>query len=277
MKSSRLLLLRIGNPKMTGFKNLLSRNNKNLFDANVSVARDGTTLYLRFDSQDKIAAATYEGSPDIWMASLCELLKDMPLSEARQVDLSHWELAWKDDQFFWDMKLELGERLFFPPLELLHAAIDIYRGREFLYHDESPLICRCFGVREKDVLNFLKTAKEVTLEELSKATRAGMGCRSCVPQLKQWLKIPSEENLRFYNSRPVADWIVDIDNALVRFTFSKDWNLNVESMKGNVVMISYDFPASQKEEEEVTIKLQGFLAEASDPGLAFFLRRSRQR
>jgi hypothetical protein len=98
-----------------------------------------------------------------------------------------------------------------------------------------------------------------------------------VPQLKQWLKIPSDETLRFYNSRPVADWIVDIDNALVRFPLSKEWKMNVESMKGNIVMISYDFPASQKEEEEVTIRLQGFLAGASDTGLAFFLRRSRQR
>jgi bacterioferritin-associated ferredoxin len=262
---------------MTEFKNLLSQHRKNLFDANAVVTREGTTLFLRFDSRDTIAAATYEGAPDIWMASLCEILKDMPLAEARLVSFSHWELLWKNDQFFWDMKLELGDRIFFPALELLHAAIDVYRGREDLYHEESALICRCFGVREKDVLNFLKTAKDITLEELSKATKAGMGCRSCVPQLRQWLKIPGEEKLRFYLSRPVADWILDIDNALVRFPLSKEWKMNVESMKGNVVLVSYDFPASQKEEEEVTKKLQGFLSEASDPGLAFFLRRSRQR
>ncbi len=262
---------------MIEFKNLLTKNKKNLFDANVSVTHDGSTLFLRFDSKDNIAAATYEGHTDIWMASLCEMLKDMSLAEARQMSFSHWELVWKNDQFFWDMKLELGDRTFFIPLELLHTAIDIYRGREDLYHEESPLICRCFGVREKDVLNFIQSAKDVTLEELSKATKAGMGCRSCVPQLKHWLKIPSDVNLRFYNSRPVADWIVEIDNALVRFPLSKEWKMNVESMKGNIVMISYDFPASQKQEEEVTTKLQGFLAAASDTGLAFFLRRSRQR
>lgn len=264
---------------MTGFKIFLSdlKHRKPLYDANAIVTRDGTTLFLKFDSRDIIVNASYEGPSDIWIASLCEILKDMPLAEARQVTFSHWELAWKDDQFFWDMKLENGDRVFFTPLELLHTAIDVYRGREFLYHEESPLICRCFGVREKDVMSFLESATDVTLEALSKATKAGMGCRSCMPQLKQWLKIPSDGSTRFYNSRPVADWIVEIDNALVRFPLAKNWKMNVESMKGNIVMISYEHSATQKEEEEVTRKLQGFLSVASDTGLAFFLTRSRQR
>lgn len=264
---------------MTEFKNFLSfpKHNKTLFDANASATHEGTTLFLRLDPKEKIVAASYQGEPDVWMESLCEILKDKSLPEAGLIDFSHWEQNWKDDQFFWDMKLESGDRIFFPPLELLHAAIDVYHGREFLYHEESPLICRCFGVRERDVLNFLKTAKEVTLEELGKATKAGMGCRSCVPQLRNWLKIPAEGNARFYQSRPVADWILQIDNALVRFPLASSWKMAVESMKGNVVMIHYDYPAGQKEEEEATIRLQRFLAEASDPGLAFFLRRSRQR
>lgn len=262
---------------MTEFKSLLSAHNKMLSDSQVRVSLDDTTLFLRFDSRDVISAASYTGPSDIWMASLCEMLKDMPLTEARVLDHSHWDIVWKQDQFFWDMKLELGERLFFQPLELLHAALDIYRGREFLYEDESPLICRCFGVREKDVLSFLRTATEPTLEELSKSTKAGMGCRSCVPQLKQWLKIPAEAKNRFYKSKPVADWIELIDSFLQRFPEAEEWKMNVESMKGNVVMISYDFECPQKLEEEAGKRLQGFLASSIDTDLAFFLSRSRQR
>lgn len=262
---------------MTEFKSILSAHNKIPVDPQVSVSLDDTTLFLRFDSRDVIAAAGYTGPADIWMASLCEILKDMSLSEARLIDLSHWDMVWKDDQFFWDMKLEIGDRLFFQPLELLHAALDMYRGREFLYGEESPLICRCFGVREKDVLSFLRTAAEPTLEELSKATKAGMGCRSCVPQLRNWLKIPVEGKNRFYKSKPVADWIELIDSFLPRFPEATQWNMNVESMKGNVVMISYDFNCTQKEEEETGKRLQGFLASSVDTDLAFFLARSRQR
>lgn len=262
---------------MTEFKSLLSAHNKIPSDAQVSVSLDGTQLFLKFDSRDVISSAGYTGTPDIWMASLCEILKDMTLSEARRLDLSHWDIVWKEDQFFWDMKLEIGDRLFFQPMELLHAALDIYRGREFLYGEESPLICRCFGVREKDVLSFLRTAAEPTLEELSKATKAGMGCRSCVPQLRQWLKIPSESKNRFYKSKPVADWIELIDSFLQRFPETSDWKMHVESMKGNVVMISYDFECTQKEVEETGKRLQGLLASSVDTDLAFFLARSRQR
>jgi hypothetical protein len=264
---------------MTGFKSLVSseKHKRILSDASVSAALDGISLFLKFDSRDRIVAATYVGTSDVWMSSLCELLIDMSLAEARLVTLSHWELIWKDDQFFWDMKLEIEDRVFFVPLELLHAALDTYRGREFLYHEESPLICRCFGLREKDVLHFLQVSSDPTLEELSKATKAGMGCRSCVPQLRHWLKIPGAEKNRFYKSRPVADWIIEIDTVLARFPEAASWKMNVESMKGNVVMISYDHPANQKEEEEVGRKLQGFLGAASDSDLAFFLRPSRQR
>lgn len=264
---------------MTEFKKLLASapHNKPLFDSHVHVTYEGTTLYLKFDSRDVITAAAYEGAPDVWMSSLCELLTNMQLSEARFVDMSHWELIWKQDQFFWDMKLETEDRVFFRPLELLHAALDSYRGREFLYKEESPLVCRCFGVREKDILSYLKTAKEPTFEELSKETKAGMGCRSCVSQIKKWLLVTPDSRSRVYKSRPVADWVEAIDNALARFPEASSWKMNVESMKGNIVMISFDFKCTQREEEEMGRKLQGFLAGATDSDLAFFLTRALQR
>ncbi len=328
---------------MTEFKQLLVSlpHNKSLFDSHVDVTLEGTTLSLRFDNRDVITAATYEGTPDVWMSSLCELLANMTLAEARFVDLSHWELIWKQDQFFWEMKQEIEDRVFFRPVELLHAALDVFRGREFLYQEESPLICRCFGVREGTIDACLSSSENISFETLSKETKAGMGCRTCVPQLKKRLQesaekkplVPSEgpmicrcfgvtekaivsyrnstkdpsieglssetkagtgcrscvpvlKNLlfprpegksRMYKSRPVADWIEAIDNALQRFPDSAPWRMNLESMKGNVVMISFEFKCSQKEEEEMARTLQGFLAGATDSDLAFFLSRARQR
>lgn len=264
---------------MTGFKHHLTSETfrRPLSEPGVSVTFDGSTLHLRFDSQDTIVEASYEGPKDLWLSSLCELLKDMTLKEAKQVSLSHWESIWNHDQFFWDMKLEISDRIFFPPLELLHAAVDRYVGKEFLYHEESPLICRCFGVRERDIVAFLNSSSDATMEELSKITKAGMGCRSCVPQLRALLKIPGEEKKRFYKNRPVAQWIEDIETALRMFPYTTPWKMHVESMKANVVVIAYDFECSQKLEEEVGRKVQGFLAGAVDADLAFFLARSRQR
>lgn len=247
-------------------------------DADVTVPFEGQKLNLIFDSKDVIKEASYDGIPDIWLSSLCTLITGMTVAEATQMSFSAWELAWKDDQLFWDLQLEISDKIFFPPLEMLHLALDTYLGREFLYQEESPLVCRCFGVRERDVLAFLKTSNDPTLDELSKATKAGMGCRSCVPQLKQWLLIDGKSGkTRFYKSKPLADWIEEIDVSLKRFPKSSLWNMHVEEMKLNTVIISYESAATQKEEEETGRELQGFLSAAVDADLVFFLRRAAQR
>lgn len=264
---------------MTGFDSFLhsSLHHRSLPDASVKVTSEGVTLFLRFDSRDRIVSASYQGPGDIWMESLCALLQEMTLTEAREVTLLHWRNLWGGDELYEARELEVTDQIFFPPVELLHAALDVYQGREHLYHEESPLICRCFGVREKDVVTFLNSADDSSLEALSRVTKAGMGCRSCVPQLKLWLKIPPEERSRFYKQRPVAHWIIEIDSALKSFPEATGWKMQVESMKGNIVVISYDFSTDQRSEEAVSQRLQGFLGGVVDSELAFFLSRSRQR
>jgi bacterioferritin-associated ferredoxin len=150
--------------------------------------------------------------------------------------------------------------------------LDIYRGREYLYREASPLICRCFGVRESDVIDLLKTETDPTLEALSKKTRAGMGCRSCVTQLSRWLAINHPQTKsRFYKDRPVVDWMLDIDSALTKFFEGKDWELEIYSFKGQQVIISFNKEVSQKEEEAMALELQRFLGAEVDGDLGFFL------
>ncbi len=184
---------------MTRFKDLLQSalHFSHLPDAQVSAQLEGQKLHLKFDQKDVIQEATYEGVPDIWLSSLCSLINGMTLAEARLLDFSAWELAWKDDQLFWDLQQEISDKIFFPPLEMLHLALDIYQGREFLYQDESPLICRCFGVRTSDIVACVDSGKGQTLEAIGTVTKAGMGCRTCVPQIKELL--PTEKKQKVIN------------------------------------------------------------------------------
>lgn len=235
-------------------------------------------LYLKFNSKDIVTGASYSGSIDPWLASLCSLALDKSLNELLLLNEKSWEIHFKDDQSFWDIKGESEEDFFFIPLELLRASLDSYRGRDYLYHDGSPLVCRCFGIRENDVLEFLKKEGDHTLENLSTATKAGMGCRSCVPQLERWLSIKEgQQHSRFYKDKSRADWLLKIDASLSQFPEASDWKMDVVSFKDNIVIISFDKSASQSEEEEVAKKLQGFLAGSVDPDLGFFLRRAEQR
>ena len=263
---------------MTRFKELgLAHHEVLLTSPFVTASLNSSNLTLKFDSKDVLIAAAYSGPVDVWLSSLCELIPGKHLSDLLKLSLTDWENSFSQDQLFWDLKAEVEESCFFKPLEMLRAALNLYRGRDYLYTDPDPLVCRCLGVREKDIVNYLNSTEAPSLEGVTLATKAGMGCRSCLPQLKRWLASEEKGKKHFYKERSIADWLLEIDLALQDFPQTLEWKIEVESFKGNQVILTFDKEVSQHEEEKLAAKLQGFLASVVDPGLGFFLRRSRQR
>ncbi len=147
------------------------------------------TLYLQFNNQDVLTKAAYTGAVDPWLGSMCSIVSGKTLAEMTKLSWKDWDRAFEHDQTFWDFKTEKEDGFFFAPLELLKAGLDSYRGREHLYKESQALICRCFGVRENDVMDYVRSTDDPTPEGLATACKAGMGCRSCVPQLTRWLYV----------------------------------------------------------------------------------------
>ena len=251
---------------------------RELDDASVELThkKSGHTLFIKFDSKDVILRVTYTGKNNPWLTSMCALLTGKTLNQALQFNWKSWEEAFQNDQAFWDYKHEMIEDFFHLPLELLHGALDVFRGREYLYQETGPLICRCFGIRESDILEHLQKNETPTLESLSGETKAGMGCRTCVPQLKRWVALHDQKNHKHYfKDKAVSEWMLEIDYMLSCFPESQDWKMELMGMKDRQVQISFDKKVSQREEEEVAKRLQDFLGAALDPELAFFLRAAR--
>lgn len=245
--------------------------------AQATLKSSSHTLYLKFDSKDILVKASYTGAEDLWLGSLCLLVPGKHLSELINLSLNFWDETFRHDQTYWDMKSEVSEQVIFPVLELLKATLDIYRGRDYLYRETSGLICRCFGITEKDVLDYIRTADDPTPEGLGQATKAGLGCRSCVSQISKWLSINAPKGQsRFYKERSYAEWLLDIDQKLSEFPEARDWKMEVKNIKGSQVIIEFDKQASQREEEALTQKLQDFFS-VLDADLSFFLIRARQR
>lgn len=263
---------------MTKFKDLLSEKafNNPIEFPSVSVRFKDHALSIRFDSKDVVQSAGYEGPLNPWLSSLCFLIMDKSLNEISTYNWNTWALAFKDEQVFWDLKHEEEDFFFNDALELLKASLDVFRGREYLYQETSPLVCRCFGIRESDILEHLQKEAAPTLDTLAGVSKAGMGCRSCVPQLKRWLVLhETQKHSHHYKHRPVADWLIQIDAALSAFPLSQEWKMEVQKFRNQQVSISFDKEVSQTEEERVAKELQLFLAGRVDTGLAFFLRRAR--
>ncbi len=263
---------------MNKFRELISTKafNKALEFPSVSVTHENTILHLRFDSKDVVVNSSFEGPFNIWLSSLCLLVQGKTLNEISLMTWESWKIFFKDDQVFWEILSEEEVKFFHRALEMCHAALDIYRGREYLYQEESPLVCRCFGIRESDILSHLQATEIPTLDTLAGESKAGMGCRSCVPQLKRWLVLhETKKQNHFYKDRPAAEWLLQIDESLARFPKFHEWQMEVQKFKGNQVSISFDKDASQIEEEKTGKELQDYLAREVDSDLGFFLRRAR--
>ena len=244
----------------------------------VSSQSSGHEIQLKFDSKDVLLDITYQGRIDPWMGGLCAVSIGKTLNQLEELSWKNWDEFFQNDQTYWDLKAEKVDDVFFAPWELLKAGLDLYRGRDYLYRTSDPLICRCFGVRENDVLVYIRKAVDPTPEGLATETKAGMGCRSCVPQIKKWLSIHQPKAAtHYYKEKTRASWLLEIDYMLSCFPQAQDWKMEVESFHGEQVIISFDKEVTQTEQENVSIELQDFLAAGLDSDLSFFLRRSRQR
>lgn len=262
---------------MTSFKEIITSDkyHRKTDFPSVSLSNGEQTLFLQFDSKDVLINASYTGSNSSWLNVLCDLGIGLTLQDLRNLSWENLEKKFGEEQIFWDLRQEKETEFFFKEYELFLGALGLFQGREYLYEEKAPLVCRCFGVREEDILSYLNK-DDASLEGLIKETKAGMGCRSCLKQLKKFFV--ANENKKFkhyYKARPIADWLVQIDYQLQRFHLAKEWGMELRGMKGSIVTISYEADVSQLLEEKISQELQDFLAGAVDTGLAFFLRSAR--
>lgn len=260
---------------MQKFKSLVQNFVSRRIDfSSVSISSGKTTLYLRFDTKDRLIEAEYEGKFNIWLSAICEYSKLKTLKELRSLSWRELDDFYKEDQSYWDAKQEKIGHVFFPEKEVFNAALSLFLGQEILYKNQSPLICRCFDVRESEVLEYLQNNQAPSLEGIGTLLKAGMGCRSCLTQLKRWL-LDGQKTQRNFKNKSYSDWIFEIDYMLNCFPKSQDWKMEIKSFKNQQVIIEFIADVSQIEEEEVGKELQSFLSAGLDPDLSFFLVRAR--
>ncbi|MGL4209029.1 MAG: Fe-S cluster assembly protein NifU, partial [Candidatus Adiutrix sp.] len=70
--------------------------------------------------------------------------------------------------------------------EALEAAVANYRGVP-LAKSDSPIICECFGVTEKEIERVIQENSLTTVEDITAYTKAGGGCARCVGEIENLL------------------------------------------------------------------------------------------
>ncbi|MBL7171061.1 MAG: Fe-S cluster assembly protein NifU [Candidatus Omnitrophica bacterium] len=69
--------------------------------------------------------------------------------------------------------------------DALEAAIANYRGGKVIAPaNEGKIICKCFGVTDKKIARVVRENRLTTVSEVTNYTKAGGGCKSCHPEIK---------------------------------------------------------------------------------------------
>jgi len=96
--------------------------------------------------------------------------------------------------------------------EALEAAVANYRGVP-LPQADSPIVCECFGVTEKEIERVVRENHLTTVEDITAYTKAGGGCGRCVPDLEKILHRVLNEGEPAPKKTPLED------KAPARMTF----------------------------------------------------------
>ena len=252
---------------MTSFRSLSHQHfTKALLAPTVVVEGYGFKLSLRFDKKENLLEARYQGEENVWFTSLCYFIEGRNFLDLKKINKNSLREVFGSDQDFLECFEDLNSKIMHPSFELLHLALDTYKGQLRTYKDHSKVVCRCSGATEEDIVAVIH--ESTSLNELSLKSKAGLGCRSCIKQLEKYFA--RQKNRRF-KDKTNATWIEELQNHLALFPES---GIEIQSFHNGLVTLSYPKKLSQREEEELTLKLQDHF-EGFDSDLSVLLAFSQ--
>lgn len=162
---------------------------------------DALKLFLKIENNIIVNASfqTFGCASAIASSSaLTEIIKGMTVEEASKV--TNKEIA----SFLGGLPQEkmhcsvMGE-------EALEAAIRNYKGLPPLKHEEEgKLICKCFGITDKQIQKAIRENNLQTVQEITHFTKAGGACTACIDDIAQIIEAEKGNSLIAKEIMPIT-------------------------------------------------------------------------
>ena len=151
----------------------------------------GASLAVVIDATDRIESLAYqvtEPCPELSLyQALAQWAEGRKVWEAQGVGWETFDLLFATDPDYLAYRDHPGRSFLTPPLQLLYHCLANYLGT-VRPENHSPMICRCLGVSEGEIISYIKEHSETSLKELTGDILAGGGCTRCCPDLVQLLQ-----------------------------------------------------------------------------------------
>ncbi|MFC1668304.1 Fe-S cluster assembly protein NifU [Chlamydiota bacterium] len=149
------------------------------------VCGDALKLYLKLGNNERIIDAKFQtfgcASAIASSSALTEIIKGMTLDEALLVtdeDIAQYLGGLPEEKMHCSV---MGK-------EALNKAIAVYRGQSFASEvEEGTIICKCFGITDKKIVDVVKEHQLTTVDEITHYTKAGGGCGQCKEKIQDLL------------------------------------------------------------------------------------------
>jgi len=125
--------------------------------------------------------------------------------------------------------------------EALQAAIANYRGQE-ITKEEFEIICKCFGVTDKEIERAIRENDLRTVEQVTYYTKAGGGCAQCHPKIEAIIeKVRKEMEKEAPPVRPERKKLTNIQKMkLIEETLGREIIPALKADGGDLELIDID-------------------------------------
>lgn len=124
--------------------------------------------------------------------------------------------------------------------EALQAAIANYRGQR-ISKEEFEIVCKCFGVTDKDIERAVIENNLETVEQVTYYTKAGGGCGKCHPKIEEIIEKVRKERQKEIPPKPEKKRLTNIQKIkLIEETLEREIIPSLKAEGGGIELIDVE-------------------------------------